>query len=246
VLDLLGGVVVRGVGGRRHEYQPIQSILCGDPSPVSVGRALAGQLGATQTYVADLDAIGGTPPDLATYTELIGCGLDLWVDAGLASARQAETLADFQVEGQPLAAIVAGLESLPGPDVLREVVSVVGVGRLVFSLDLKAGQPLTAEAAWRELSPEQIVDLVIEVGVRRLIVLDLASVGMHNGVTTEALCRRTRQRNPGVEIVTGGGVRGRDDLDRLKHIGCDGVLVASALHDGRLTARDLAEFEFCQ
>jgi uncharacterized protein related to proFAR isomerase len=32
----------------------------------------------------------------------------------------------------------------------------------------------------------------------------------------------------------------RRDLERMRDIGCDGALVASAIHTGRLTAADLA------
>jgi phosphoribosylformimino-5-aminoimidazole carboxamide ribotide isomerase len=43
-----------------------------------------------------------------------------------------------------------------------------------------------------------------------------------------------------IELLTGGGVRNVGDLRHLAASGCDAVLVASALHDGRLTAADLA------
>ena len=34
-----------------------------------------------------------------------------------------------------------------------------------------------------------------------------------------------------IEFYAGGGVRNRDDLNRLESIGVKGVLMASALHD---------------
>jgi uncharacterized protein related to proFAR isomerase len=37
-----------------------------------------------------------------------------------------------------------------------------------------------------------------------------------------------------VRLLTGGGVSGADDVARLETAGCDGVLVATALHTGRL------------
>jgi len=37
----------------------------------------------------------------------------------------------------------------------------------------------------------------------------------------------------------GGGVRGLDDLNLISRLGCDGALVATALHNGRLTASDV-------
>src|SRR5579872_5647704 len=41
VLDLLGGVVVRGVGGRRREYRPVVSRLTPSCDPLDVARAFA-------------------------------------------------------------------------------------------------------------------------------------------------------------------------------------------------------------
>jgi phosphoribosylformimino-5-aminoimidazole carboxamide ribotide isomerase len=46
--------------------------------------------------------------------------------------------------------------------------------------------------------------------------------------------------HPGVEVCTGGGVRGRADLERLRGCGVRAALVASALHDGALRREDLA------
>jgi uncharacterized protein related to proFAR isomerase len=37
-------------------------------------------------------------------------------------------------------------------------------------------------------------------------------------------------------------VRGREDLLRLAELGVKGVLIASALHDGRLRGSEIAEF----
>jgi phosphoribosylformimino-5-aminoimidazole carboxamide ribotide isomerase len=44
-------------------------------------------------------------------------------------------------------------------------------------------------------------------------------------------------------IVAGGGVRGVPDLEALANAGCDAALVASALHDGRLTPHDIRRIE---
>jgi phosphoribosylformimino-5-aminoimidazole carboxamide ribotide isomerase len=73
-----------------------------------------------------------------------------------------------------------------------------------------------------------------------MIVLDLAQVGMDAGVGTLPLCRKLRCLDSQLEIVAGGGVRSMRDLDALERAGCDAVLVASALHDGRLPARECA------
>ena len=106
--------------------------------------------------------------------------------------------------------------------------------RIVFSLDLKAGAPL-ASSAWEWREPMAIAERAVEAGVTSLLLLDLARVGVSQGVGTEAMCGECRRRWPKLELTAGGGVRGPYDLERLRGIGVDHVLVASALHDGQLS-----------
>ena len=49
-----------------------------------------------------------------------------------------------------------------------------------------------------------------------------------------------KRHAPNVRLYAAGGLRGTLDLMRLAQDGMSGVLVASALHDGRLTGADLA------
>jgi phosphoribosylformimino-5-aminoimidazole carboxamide ribotide isomerase len=240
VIDLMGAQVVRGIAGRRHEYRPVESILCNDARPSTVATALS-TAGFRQAYVADLDAIGGQEPAWTIYEGLAAQGLDLWIDAGLTTAQQAIELARFRPSGKSISGVVAGLESLAGPDTLSRICTAVGSERLIFSLDMKAGELLTgAEDDWSGLSAVQVAVTAIRLGVRRMILLDLASVGMGQGVGTEPLCRQLRSFDPQLEIIAGGGVRGWDDLRSLEHAGCNAALVASALHDGRLPLRECA------
>jgi phosphoribosylformimino-5-aminoimidazole carboxamide ribotide isomerase len=238
VIDLMRGQVVRGVAGRRDEYRPIHSRLAADAHVRSVGRALA-EAGFRQTYLADLDAIAGARPAWHAYAELMACGLELLVDAGVSDGSAARRLAAFHAEGRPLAAIVVGLESLPDWGTLAQGVADVGAARLVFSLDLKAGAPLVSDA-WCALDPMAIAALAWRAGVRRMIVLDLSAVGVGRGVPTLPLLRGLRCFEPGLELIAGGGVRGPDDLRALQAAGCDAALVSSALHDGRLSAQKCA------
>src|SRR5947209_19220272 len=83
VLDVMGGVVVRGVGGRRREYRPVVSRLTTSCFALTVARAFAEHFGLAELYLADLDAIGGARPPWDTYAALHAAGFRLWVDAGV-------------------------------------------------------------------------------------------------------------------------------------------------------------------
>jgi phosphoribosylformimino-5-aminoimidazole carboxamide ribotide isomerase len=235
VIDLQDGQVVHGFAGRRQEYRPIVSCLTASCDPLDVARAFRDQLGLTELYLADLDAIAGHPPALAVYSDLQSLGLTLWVDAGVRDASMIATLATAGIS-----AIVVGLETVAGPGELGKILERLDAARVVFSLDLKEGRPLGDASRWKGPDSWSITEQAITYGVQRLIVLDLARVGVGSGTGTEDLCGRLVRAYPQLELLTGGGVRGLEDMVRLKQLGVRGALVASALHDGRIGPADLA------
>lgn len=233
VLDLLDGCVVRGFAGRRAEYRPVESALAPGSDPLALARAFRGHFGLSEIYLADLNAIAGAEPAWDTVAALQAEGFALWLDAGITGRARAEAVARAGVAG-----VVAGLETLAGPAELAAMAAALGP-RLVFSLDLRAGRPLGALAGWRAADADSIAVQALETGVTRLLLLDLARVGTGGGTGTERLCTRLSRSFPDLELTAGGGVRDRADLVRLCACGVRNVLVASALHDGRLTRRDL-------
>jgi phosphoribosylformimino-5-aminoimidazole carboxamide ribotide isomerase len=234
VLDIQNGLVVRGIAGQRESYRPIVSKLTSSAQPMDVARAFRHHFDLSELYVADLDAIRGKPAALETYRALRTDHFRLWVDAGLRTCADAEPLAQAEVE-----TIVAGLETLAGPEELRRLVDHHGAERVLFSLDLKGGEPLGSRTTWRGTDSWGIAVEAIACGVRWLLLLDMARVGVGQGTGTEELCARVAGECADVRLVAGGGVRDVEDLRRLRECGAWGALVASALHDGQLTRAEI-------
>jgi phosphoribosylformimino-5-aminoimidazole carboxamide ribotide isomerase len=232
VIDLQGGLAVRGVGGRRDEYRPVVSWLTSKSQPSQLAQALVQNYRPREIYLADLDAIAGEAPAWPLYSEIQGTGVELWVDAGIRDIQRARELADAGIAG-----IVCGLETLPGPELLGEAIAAFGPQRVIFSLDLKNGRPLGKPRAWYIAGGEAmgVIAQAHELGVRRIIVLDLARVGEGKGAGTLDLCRKIADHFPQVEIIAGGGVRGPEDLSEMRAAGISGALVASALHNRRIS-----------
>ncbi len=224
VLDLKHGRAVRAIAGRRAEYQPLTGPA--GSQPLDVAHDYRDRFGLDALYLADLDAIAGAEPAWSVYASLHAAGFTLWLDAGVRHPEQADALAAFGVTR-----IIAGLETLAGPDALAAMATILA-DRLVFSLDLRDGEPIVAAWTWQGSTAGSIADEAIALGVRRLLVLDLSRIGRGEGTGTEPLLAAIHQAHPAVELLAGGGVRSRADLERLQQLGVSAVLLGSALQEG--------------
>ena len=230
VVDVMHGRAVHARGGVRDRYLPVESIggtrIDGDP--LALARAYMERFELTALYVADLDAIAGHEMN-ATLVEGLAAIAPVWVDAGVSSAAQAR-----KVIAHGAALAVAGLETLVSFDALATMCDAIGGDRVAFSLDLRAGAPVTGHRL-PQAPPESLASRAVDAGAGAVIVLDLARVGTAAGPDFELLAR-VHAAVPATPVFAGGGIRGFDDLARLAAAGCAGALVASALHDGALSA----------
>lgn len=225
VIDLKDGQVVHARGGARETYRPIRSILADSSEPLRLVAGLRTLHPFADLYVADLDAIEGSGGHDAVLEHLRRAFADLrlWVDKGLASEAACR---DWLSRG--LGDLVIGSESQSDPALVGRLAQRNGSARIVLSLDFRGerflGPPALLEAAG--LWPE------------RVIAMTLARVGGALGPDREML-RDLKARAPERRIYAAGGVRNADDLRDLAEDRVSGALIASALHDGRITRRDL-------
>ena len=197
-----------------------------------MARAFHDRLGLRELYLADLDAITGRAAQRELRRAIATDRLEVavWIDAGVATVDEARGLLADGAER-----VIVGLETLPpaaNPRTeLERLVTEIEGRRTVFSLDLRAGQPIAADPALGSLPPIAIAELAAGCGVGTIIILDLARVGTGSGPDVE-LVREIRRALPRTELVAGGGIRDAADLERLADAGADAALVGSALHHG--------------
>jgi phosphoribosylformimino-5-aminoimidazole carboxamide ribotide isomerase len=225
VLDLRAGIVVRARRGQHSEYEPLRSSLVQGCEPVAVARALCAICRTRTVYVADLDAVRGNPVDEAALAGLASVAAT-WVDAGATTPQRAAALARVGV-----ARNVVGTQWI-GPGALPGRLFAMSAPPLVLSVDLRDGRLISPDLA--ESRPAAAAPLARVLGVRELLVIDLARAGTGSGPPLAAVAELAAAL-PEVAIYAGGGVRDQADLRALESAGAAGALVATALHDGRLT-----------
>jgi phosphoribosylformimino-5-aminoimidazole carboxamide ribotide isomerase len=237
VIDVLNGVAVHAVRGRRKEYQPLKSTLSASVDPVDVAAAFKA-LGFNELYMADLDAITGGHPNFSLFKRTADeTGLRLMVDAGITSLKTAKELLDNGVSK-----VIIGTETLPSASFAAEAVRSFGSEKVMVSLDLMDGQVLSKFEQGALVEPMALLREFQDMGVSQIIVLDLAKVGSGEGVNTQFL--KDVMRNIKAEVYVGGGVREMRDLVELKDFGVFGVLVATALHSGQISIEELKDAGF--
>jgi phosphoribosylformimino-5-aminoimidazole carboxamide ribotide isomerase len=238
VVDLLAGRAVHARAGQRETYRPVQSVAgtaieSGDA--LALARTYVVHLGLTELYAADLDAIISGASQDALVGAVAAVGVPLWLDAGVSSADRAR-----HARALGAARVVVGLETLPSYGALGAICDAVGGDTVAFSLDLRDGEPVVARGGIPPGEPAHLLAArARDAGAGALIVIDLARVGTGRGLDL-GLIARVRAAAPEPVLLAGGGVRGLDDLARLADAGCDGALVATALHDGRIGAGEIA------
>ena len=232
VIDLKDGQAVHARGGRRDEYAAVSkaagTVISGDA--VKLAGLYLNTFGLTDIYVADLDAIGSAAPNDDVVRSICRLGGNVLVDGGVATPDAARRVAATGARG-----VIVGLETLESFDNLRDICNLHPV---TFSLDLRDGVPM-CRAALGQFSAEDLAREAVAAGAKAIIVLDVARVGGHHGPDLQ-MVNRIRLAVRESQVLAGGGVRGPGDLKQLADIGCDGALVASALHDGRVTKPDIA------
>lgn len=242
VIDLKSGQAVHGRAGKRDSYQPHRETVDASPDISRMIQKYRKQ-GVGGLYVADLDAISGAPPQTELLRQALPTDLPIWIDAGI---RGQEDLEDKRrcLPADNLRWVVAS-ETCGAIQAHTQQRWLATTPRLTVGLDLFHGAVRFAEGGSvsdqvfsENMDVVDLIDFLLSVGIRSLLPLEIAAVGMQQGPATAGICRIIRQRSPEIEIVSGGGVRDANDVAALHEAGCDWILVATALISGKLSSND--------
>jgi phosphoribosylformimino-5-aminoimidazole carboxamide ribotide isomerase len=223
VIDLKDGIVVHARLGMRSAYAPIETPLSRTSRPNDVARGLLSIFPFKKFYVADLDAIEHKGDNNAALRQLSAEYPDLvfWVDAGIADAHGAERWLE------------AGLGHLVlGSETQRDSELIHHLGRderTILSLDFRGD------------AFQGPVSLLNDANSwpAKIIVMALARVGSASGPDMNRL-KSIKSRANNRWVYAAGGVRDANDLALLGQAGIAGALVATSLHNGKLTGAQIA------
>jgi phosphoribosylformimino-5-aminoimidazole carboxamide ribotide isomerase len=203
-----------------------------DADPVERAREWVRQ-GAQAIHVVDLDgAEEGRPVQLELLRRIArAVGVPLQVGGGVRSIEDLHA-----VRGAGAQRIIIGTAAVENRDLRLRAVEEAG-DSVVVAVDAHEG--VVATHGWRRSSGVSVLDLSKELvadGVASVLYTDVARDGTDAGVALQSTAAVAKI----IPTIASGGVRGKEDVSMLSRTpGVGGVVVGTALYEGRVTLREL-------
>jgi phosphoribosylformimino-5-aminoimidazole carboxamide ribotide isomerase len=217
VLDILNGAVVHAVRGERSRYEPIAAFS--KVVDTSEPLALLNTIRPKEVYVADLNLLTGLGNNLAIINE-ISQSFRTMADTGIFHAGDLDLLPSS-------VSPILGTETTS-----LSLIEDVSQG-CVVSIDMKMRQVMASDPELAKMTPMDLLQWLNHLDLEGVILLELDRVGTSAGLDLTFLEKATAtSKHP---LILGGGAKGEEDLDVLQDLGFSGALIATAVHNCRIS-----------
>lgn len=227
-VDVLGGQVVRLLEG---DFGQSTTYL---DSPADAIRRW-GADGATMVHVVDLEGARHGSPSPGLVEDMASAQVPFQIGGGIRSASAAAQMIEAGASR-----VVLGSSAVWQPELLSDLVSRLGLERVVAAVDVKAG--LATGAGWLDEGrpSKEVISAVAASGVGWILVTGISRDGTMAGPDLE-LTRSAVLGAPGAGIIGSGGVGKLSDLADLEAVGAQAAVVGKALYEGAFSFQDAVD-----
>jgi len=226
VIDLSQGVVVHAICGKRKSYQPITSTISNNCKPESILSAFFKLYPFKIIYIADLDAIQGNGNQSKLINKFASkykeC--EFWVDAGIHQI----LIRKSNNTSKNIKFILGSENTIPLHNYEKTIKNNPDI---LLSLDFNKNGLINNSYLLNSSS----------IWPKKVIVMMLHNVGSNNGIDTKHL-KNIISINKNSEIYLAGGIKNSNDIKSLNSKNIKGCLVATALHQQKITKKELNLF----
>jgi len=236
VIDILNSQAVHAIKGEREKYKPLKSVLINDSTPTKIALKLKNEYLFNEFYIADLDAILKRKPNITIISEILDIpGVEIMIDPGIKTKKDVKKYYNLNLKS-----LILGLETLRDLNVITECLKLFGTNKIVVSIDMYNEVIQTNIKEIKNQDILKIVGKIEDLGVVKIILLDLLKVGQKIGGIPPLYSKIKGVFNG--EIVVGGGIKDIQDIEDYKSNNFSGVLIGTALHDGSIKIEELRNF----
>ncbi len=237
-IDIIDGKCVRLTRGD-YDTKKIYN-----ENPLEVAKAFEDS-GIEYLHLVDLD--GAKAKHIVNYKvlELIASKTNLKIDFGGGLKSNEDLNIAFNCGARQ---ITGGSIAVTDRETYEGWLSKYGPQKIILGADSNDGK--IAINGWQDNSNEEVISFIKEYqkkSIQYVICTDISKDGMLEGPSIElyktiiASCSNSNS-NQSIKLVASGGVSGIHDLEELKEIGCEGVIIGKALYENRISLEELERF----
>jgi phosphoribosylformimino-5-aminoimidazole carboxamide ribotide isomerase len=227
-VDILDGNCVQLVQGRRES-----ATIYGDP--LTCAQNWLNQ-GADALHVVNLDgAFGSASVNATQISRLVKeTGVEIQLGGGIRSIEDARSWLQTGIDR-----VIISTYAVSNPDCLTILSEEYGKDRIMAGVDARSGQIVVD--GWERPAGSYLdwADAFIEKGAGSLLYTNVNVEGLCNGV--EAGPVRDLISRSTVPVTVAGGITSPADVQILQKAGASGIVLGSALYNGKLTLQSARE-----
>ncbi len=233
VIDILNSEAVHAIKGEREKYKPLKSVLIKSSDPIKIIKKIKHESSINEVYIADLDAILRLEPNYSLLTKILKIHeIKVMIDPGIILKKNILEYSNYGLDS-----LILGLETVKNLEVISKCLKIMGSHKTIVSIDMYKKVIQTNVKEIKNQHPIEVIKKIEELGVKKIILLDLYNVGQKIGGIPPLYLEIRKQFNG--QILVGGGIKDIRDIELYKHHGFSGVLIGTALHDGTIEIEKL-------
>ena len=225
-IDIRNGKCVRLTQGKFDEQKVY------DENPVNVALEWKNQ-GAKWLHVIDLDGAKLGKVKNKTLIKKIKdkTGLLVQVGGGIRSLEDAQLLVNDGIDR-----LIIGTIALENPSLLKQLIQKFP-NQIIVSVD--AENDLVKTRGWLNQTSFEVIATILDLekqGVKTFIYTDILKDGMMQKPNYQKVKKILSKINS--SLIVAGGISSIDDIQKLKKIGVEGVIIGKAIYEERINLKE--------
>ena len=138
--------------------------------------------------------------------------------------------------------ITAGSIAVTNRDLVLKWIKVFGKHRIILGADVKSEK--IAINGWKEKTSLNIFDFIKDYsqnGIENVICTDISKDGMLEGCSID-LYKKILKWIPDINLIASGGVKNIAELDLLKAIDVNSVIIGKAIYENKISLKELQKY----
>lgn len=231
-IDIIDGKCVRlsqGDYSRKKIY---------NESPLEVAKEFQDS-GIQYLHLVDLDGAKAKKIVNQDVLELICMKTDLIVDFGGGLKTNEDLKIAFDSGANQ---VTAGSIAVSNSGLVENWIEHFGPDKIILGADVKDEQIMIN--GWQtnaEIEITSFIERFVKTGLQSVISTDISTDGMLSGPSIP-LYKKLISEFPNLKIIASGGVGSLTDLDQLKLVGVEGVIIGKAIYENKVCLKELQNY----